>query len=121
VKKFLLVALLLALTVPAGAQFYTVRYSQLTVGAAAVAITTATLRPNPPGQPQASACHFQLQGAEIRYTFDGSTTPTAAVGTIMAVGANMTFNYLPDLMALRFIRTTGTDGVLNIHCWTAAQ
>ncbi|MBA3578937.1 MAG: hypothetical protein H0W42_03030 [Gemmatimonadaceae bacterium] len=116
--RFLAIAAILTLFVgTAVAQPSTVRFTQLTVGATAVRIPVATLRPRQPGQPQVSACHLQLDTADIRYRWDG-TDPTSAVGTLMTAGSHVTFTYLPQLLDLRFISTGGTSGVLNIHCWT---
>jgi hypothetical protein len=100
--------LLLALTVPVSGQRVQ-RYEQLTVSSTAVPITAATLS----GMGGAQGV---LQGAEVRYRCDG-TAPTTTVGTPLQVGSTINFTNLIDARACLFIRTTGTDGVLNINAW----
>ncbi len=104
----LLVALLL-LTVPLTSAQRTQRYEQLTVSNAAVMISGATLS-------GMGAAQGVLQGAEVRYRCDG-TAPTTTVGTPLQVGSTITFANIIDARACQFIRTTGTDGVLNINAW----
>jgi hypothetical protein len=103
-----LIAGLLVLTVPLTAQRVQT-YEQLTVSSTAVLISAATLSKMNAGQ-------GVLQGAEIRYRCDG-TAPTTTVGTPLQVGSTITFGNVIDARACQFIRTTGTDGVLNLNFW----
>lgn len=56
---------------------------------------------------------FQVETAQIRFTIDGVTTPTASVGLIGNVGDLITLTGEPDAKAFRAIRTGGTSAVIQ--------
>lgn len=112
-----LIVLFALLALPLSAQQRVTTYEQLTVAGSSVGITVATtLRPNSAGQPQMAACSLRLETAEIRYRMDG-TAPTSSVGTPLEPGEIIPYIGYADALAIRFIRTTSTSGVLNINCW----
>ncbi len=107
-RTLLILALLLSVSTLGAAQRLQT-YEQLTVADAAVTITAATMTNMRAGQ-------GVLQGAEIRYRCDG-TAPTTTVGTPLQVGGTLNFPNVIDARACQFIRTTATDGVLNLNFW----
>lgn len=107
-KRFLSLVLLLALATPVVAQ-RTVSFEQLTVSGSSTPITASTLT-------GMATCSARLETAQIRWRADG-TAPTATVGTLMEIGDVITIDNIVDARAIRFIRTGGTSGVLDIHCF----
>lgn len=90
---------------------YTVTFEQLTVANSSVGFTAAKIS----GSPQAFQATCRLETAEIRYTFDGTTTPTSSVGTLWEPGETLQFTGHDILVAFRAIRTGATSGVLDCH------
>lgn len=114
----LVLAAMLALTARASQVSY-VAFEQVTVANASIGLTASKISPAATGgaagsiQPTTASC--RLETAEIRYTLDGTTTPTTTVGTQLETNDSLTITG-HDLMAnFRAIRTTGTSGVLNCH------
>lgn len=85
-------------------------FEQITVGATAIGFTTTVI--TPAGRPQATAGSCRLRTAEISYTIDGVTTPTATVGTIMSVNDILVLTGHDVLVNFRAIRT-GSSGQLD--------
>lgn len=106
------VAVLVHLVTVRAAQVVT--FEQLTVSTSSVGITGAVL--NPAGQASIQHCTGRLQGAQVRFRWDG-TAPTSTVGTPLEIGDILTIDSHEDATRIRFIRTGATDGVLNFHCW----
>lgn len=57
---------------------------------------------------------IQASGAEIRYTCDGST-PSATNGIRLLTTKQPRVLLCQDFQLIKFIRGTGTDGVLHAH------
>ncbi len=105
----LLIALLL-LTVPLGStQRPAMTYEQLTISSAAVMLDQSKMTGMAGGQ-------GTLQGAEARMRCDG-TAPTTSVGVPVQVGSVINFTNLIDARLCQFLRTTGTDAILNVQYW----
>lgn len=85
-------------------------FEQITVANTAIGITAAI-------RSGMSACMFRLETAQIRWRIDAA--PTASVGTILEIGDVFTISRAEDLIAVKFIRTGSTSGLLNVNCWTA--
>lgn len=83
-------------------------HEALTVGAAAVACTAATLAVA--GYEKAVRAWITVEGADIRYRLDG-TNPTAATGHRLNDGLPLEVEGYTNLERLRFIAVTGTATV----------
>lgn len=92
-----------------------VTFEQLTVGATAVGLAPTTLRPT--GRPAAVACQAVNSTAALNYRYDG-TDPTATVGTTLSSTGILDITDILDAQRIKFIRTTGTSAILNVHCWS---
>jgi hypothetical protein len=101
----------LLLTTPAQTQHRTT-FEQITVANTAIGITAAIRN-------GMSGCMFRLETAQIRWRIDAA--PTTTVGTLLEVGDVFAITRAEDLIAVKFIRTTSTSGLLNVNCWTAAR
>lgn len=82
----------------------------ITVATTAIGFTLATMRPT--DQPGATRAVCTLETAQIRYWPTGN--PTSTVGHILNVGDTLIVEGLADLNNIRFIRTGGTSGVLQV-------
>lgn len=89
-------------------------FEQLTVGATAVGISATTI--NPSGQGQMEQCTARLETAQVRFRWDG-TAPTSSVGTLLEVGDVLPPFSTATAIQLKLIRTGGSSGVLDVHCW----
>lgn len=107
-RRIFLLACVLVLAVPVTAQRVTT-YEQITVAASSIGIASAT-------RAGMAMCSLRLETAQIRWRADG-TAPTTTVGTLMEIGDVMTIANILDAMNIRFIRTGGTSGVLNVSCF----
>jgi len=107
-KLLAFIAVLLALTVPLAGQRVTT-YERLVVPNTVVGITPATLT-------GMSLCSARLEGGAIRWRIDG-TNPTSTVGTPMLANETLPLVNIFDAQAIRFIRSGGTNGTLNITCF----
>ena len=105
----LLLLLLVTLYSVAVSAWSYLAFEQITVGATAIGFTTTII--TPVGQPQATAASCRLRTAEVSYTIDG-TTPTATVGTLLAVSDILTLDGHDVLVNFRAIRT-GSSGQLD--------
>ena len=94
-----------------------VDYGTLTVSTSSVGMADAS-----PAMPtKAKGAVITVENAQIRYRDDG-TAPEATEGHVLNAGDVLTFdswtspgnNYKQVLNAIRFIRTGGTSGKLNI-------
>jgi len=111
-KRLILFLVLLACAAPVSAGY--VAYESYTIAGTAVGFTTATIVAGS-GHPQANRAVCGLETAEIRYTVDGSTTPTASVGQVLEPYSTLTFSNPQDIVNFKAIRTTSTSGVLTCH------
>lgn len=59
--------------------------------------------------------NLRLETAQIRFTLDGSTAPTTAIGRLLEVGEILELESVEEIEAFAAIRTTGTSGVLDIE------
>jgi len=57
---------------------------------------------------------------DIRYTMDGTTTPTATVGMLLETGAAPEQFSIEDMMNIQFIQVTAGAGVLSVH-WAGGR
>lgn len=115
VRRGALVAVLLCLlqvSAVNGVEFVT--YESVTVGATAVGLSVTTV--NPPGRPPMRTCSGRLETAEVRFRFD-FTDPTSTEGVLLSVGDTIDMQDAGVALAMRWIRTTATSGVLKVHCW----
>mgnify|MGYP001561567028 CR=1 FL=1 len=114
-RRFLIAGLLVFALGTSATMVQVATFEQLTVATSSIGITTTVL--DPAGKPQTQHCEAKLQTAQVRYRWDG-TAPTSTVGTPLEAGDILTIDGNDVAKAIRFIRTGGTSGVLNIHCWT---
>ncbi len=66
----------------------------------------------------ANATHAELQAtvANVNYTMDGTSAPTATtVGMVLLAAEQPKLFLVEDLRNIIFIRGSGADGNLNIH------
>lgn len=113
-RRLIVLALFLALALPAAAQAPTASFEKLTVAATSVPISAATLAPT--GKPERVLCVLTLETGQVRYRVDG-TDPDASTGHVMDIGGTLTVSSKYNLTRFRAIRTGSTSGVLSISCW----
>ena len=67
--------------------------------------------------PVATATHVELQAEtnHIRYTMDGSTTPTTTSGMLLLTTDPPKVFLMEDFRNIKFIRDAASDAVLNVH------
>jgi hypothetical protein len=104
-KLFITVTMLLTLATVAWADNYEAVTVDNTAGG--VALTAATYG-------RARYAILRLETAEIRYTKDGTTAPTDAVGVVVLPLEFIVLDNHDQIKNFRAIRTGGTSGVL--HC-----
>ena len=80
-------------------------YTNLTPSQNALGVVSATSLTVPTGATYAVVC---VEGAGVRWTWDGTTTPTSSVGTPIASGQCAAFSGASILAALKFIQQTAT-------------
>lgn len=80
-------------------------YTPLTPMQAGLAVTTSTALTIPIGALQAVV---SVEGNSVRYTYDGTTAPTASVGHLLTSGQFIQFSGATTLANLRFIQTAAT-------------
>ena len=83
-------------------------YESITVANTALGLTTATV-----GNARWGMC--RVETAEIRYTMDGATTPTDAIGVLLEPFEWIVLNNRDNLRNFRAIRTGAVSGVLKCH------
>lgn len=88
-------------------------FEQLTVAGSSVGFTAATFGGAGIGRPALSAT-FLVETAPIRFTLDGATTPTSAVGQLANVGDIYIVWGSLNIQNFRAIRTTGTSALLDV-------
>ena len=80
------------------------------VSTAALAASTALTIPA-----GTTAIMVQAEVADVRWTADGITVPTASVGMLLYAGRDMWYPAgIDSLAALRFIRTAA-GSIINVH------
>jgi hypothetical protein len=104
-KKFLLILLLILIS---ASIVMADSYESITVAGTSIGLTTATY-----GRATWGIC--RVETAEIRYTMDGATTPTDAIGVLLEPFEWVILNNPDQLRNFRAIRTTGTSGYLKCH------
>jgi hypothetical protein len=80
-------------------------YTNLTPSQNALGVANATALTVPTGATYAVVC---VEGAGVRWTWDGTTTPTANVGSPVASGSCLAFSGASILAALKFIQQSAT-------------
>ena len=83
-------------------------YEAITVAGTAIGTTAATV-----GIATWGVC--RVETAEIRYTLDGSTTPTNTVGVVVEPLEWIVLDNKDKLRNFRAIRTTATSASLKCH------
>lgn len=110
-RLFFTLAAVLVFTVPASAQWSYVSFEQITVSTTSVGFTASKIRAD--GKPQATQAFCSAEGADLRWTVDG-TTPTSSVGALLTNGSTLpTINGHDNLTRFRAIRDAGTDVTMN--------
>lgn len=107
--KALALVFVLGVTVQAQATY--IAFEQITVAAASIGMTLATINVGN-GHPQANSATCRLETAEIRWRMDGAA-PTTTVGTLMYVGDVIVVSGNDTMNRFRAIRTGATSGVLS--------
>jgi len=87
----------------AGSQPY--NYTPLTPGQFGLGVVSSTALTIPTGALQAQVC---AETQSVRYTWDGTTTPTTTVGSPLTAGQCIQFSGSTLLANLRFIQTAAT-------------
>ena len=104
----------LAVTLAAAAAAQEFRYmakDTITVAGTAIGFTDALV--NPSVGPQATLATCTLETGDVRYWVDGST-PTSSVGMYWTAATGpLSFGGNQILRQTKFIRVSGTSGVLN--------
>ena len=111
-RRWTLVAVVLMTLVAGLSAQHTTRFEQVTVAGTAIGITSTVTD-------GMLACAVRLETAEVRWRIDAS--PTASVGTLLEVGDVLRFDRIEEAQAVKFIRTTGTSGLLNVWCWSRSR
>lgn len=120
-KRMILALVLLALTVPLGAQQYEA-HLKITVAASAVtfadagssACTAFACITEGAGHPQAvtALCSLTASSGAISYRIDG-TAPTSTTGIEVQPGSTLGITGISNLLAFQAIRTGSTSGDLR--------
>ncbi len=63
----------------------------------------------------AKYANMRLEGAQIRFTLDGSTAPTSSVGRILEVGEILELDSVEEIAAFAAIRTGAVSGTLDVE------
>lgn len=111
-RRLCAVALLLAVSATVFAQMPVQTYETVTVGAAAVGLSAATLVSN--GK-QVQECRGRVETAQIRMGYVDVLVPTASVGTPAEVGDLVTVTGYDNIKRWRAIRT-GSSGTITFFC-----
>jgi hypothetical protein len=109
-RRLWLALLLVSAPVSAWAQAPYVAFDQIDVSTSAIGLTDALIRGS--GTPDAVVVLCRLQGAQIRFRFDGGA-PTTSVGVPLEVGQDILLPNTALIRNFKAIRTGGTDGRLN--------
>lgn len=91
-----------------------VTFETVTVADSAIGFSATTIRPA--SGTVMTVCTGKLETATIRYRVDG-TAPTATVGALVDIGDIVTIRGLAYLTEFRGIRTGGTSGSIDFHCY----
>ena len=86
-------------------------YEQITVAGAAAGLTTSKY--GPPSGAKAISALITSETAQIRYTLDGSTTPTSDIGHLMSPGDALILDDSTAVKNFKFILVSGSP-VLNV-------
>lgn len=89
------------------------RFEQKTIDNTAGGVALTSTIYDPVGQPLTKTTRCRLEGAEIRFTYDG-TTVTTTVGTLLEVGETLKLTH-DRTRQFRGIRTTGVSGILSCN------
>lgn len=84
-----------------------------TISSAAVAISAAGWSWGSTDLAEAQRAYITVLDGDVMATWDG-TTPTATLGQLMPADGVFEIESTPNILALQFIRATGTDATLNI-------
>ncbi len=90
-------------------------FESLTVAGTAVGLQSTTITPIT-GR-SVTYCAGVLETAAVRERHDSATAPTSSVGLPIAVGQFWELRGTANLKLLKFIRTTGSSGLLQITCY----
>lgn len=84
-------------------------YEAITVSSAAIGLTLSTWNVNA----REHSALLALESNQIRYTLDGSTTPTSSVGHLMNIGDSLILENSDALKNFKAIRVSG-DASLKV-------
>ena len=85
-------------------------YTPVSPGQFGVTVASSTGLTIPSGALQAV---ISVEGNSVRYTYDGTTTPTASVGHLLTAGQAIQFSGMTLLANLKFIQVAAT-ATLNV-------
>lgn len=84
-------------------------YEQVAVSNSVLDVDDLTVPAN------ATFAELQADTAGVRYTMDGATDPTTASGMVLLTTSDPKIFLISDILNIRFIRSGGSDAVLNVH------
>lgn len=113
-RRRVLYALVMAATLVVSVAAKTI-FDAVTVDNTAGGVPLTAAKISPPGGPQMQRGACRLEGAEIRFTYDGDTAPTTTVGTLAEIGDTIPFNTHEQLFLFRAIRTGASSGTLSCN------
>ena len=112
-KRFLIVATLLAASVFAYAQKTAVSYEAVAVSSTAIGLAALTISPSTGELP--TECYGRVETNDIRYRCDG-TNPTTTNGVLVQANETIKIYGRGNMVNIKFI-ATGSDATLRLHCY----
>lgn len=96
-------------------------FEQVTVAGASIGLTASKITTfgssTAPQRNEAAGAFLTVETGPIRFSLDPATVPTTTVGHLLNAGDTLTVDGKTNLTNLRFIRTTGTSGLVNATYW----
>lgn len=85
-------------------------YEAITVSDTAIGFTAGTITPTDGSNPAIVAVLI-VEDDQVRFTYDGSTTPTDAIGQLLDPGDRIVIQGVKNISNFRMIRVTGDASV----------
>jgi len=92
-------------------QYYGFAYESLTVSTTAIALSAASYIA---GNKKAQVAHITIETNPINYTYDGVTTPTAAIGHNLVATSTIEIEGHNNIVNARFIRSGAADATIKV-------